>query len=475
MKGVYGIGLLLATLAGCASIETPVVERPVPPSAPAWQQSGEPGAFAAAGWLDDFDDARLVQLVEEGVAGNPALAQARARLAEGAAGVAVAGAPLKPTLDADLSAGRSRRASGGSHSLGNSFSAGLSLAWEADLWDKLSDSARAAVSDWQALAQDYRAARFSLAANIAKGWYDLTEAELQLRLSRQLVDNLASNLDVLEKGYRAGLFDALDIYLARANLATERSRLADRRQAQGEARRRLELFLGRYPAGKLAAAETLPPLPAAVPAGLPSRLLERRPDIRAAALRLERDGLTLARSHKNRFPSLRLTAELGSSSDALEDLLKGSSLVWSVLGGLSQPLLDGERLEALEAQARARAEQTRADYIDTVLAAFAEVEGALQQEQQLRLSVTALAESRAESERAETLAFEQYRAGLVDYITVLEAQRRAFNARSAYLEARNRQLQNRINLYLALGGDYTQTDDLAQASPIEQERHDELE
>ncbi len=143
----------------------------------------------------------------------------------------------------------------------------------------------------------------------------------------------------------------------------------------------------------------------------------------------------------------------------MDKLLRGDSLVWSLLGGVAQPLLEGGRLEALEARSLAQAQQREASYRDTVLRAFSEVEEALQQEQQLLRFVTALEVSVTESDLAEVLAAEQYRSGLVEYITLLEAQRRAFDARSTFIQGRNQQLQNRIDLYLALGGDFLSDQD----------------
>ncbi len=452
---MYAVAGWVVLLSGCATaLQSPVVDAPAWQPPGAWQQVAEPGKLSDQGWLRDFNDPQLNALVTEAILNNPELQLTRARLAAGVSQATIAGAPRLPELDAEFGAGRARRSADGSHSISNSVDAGLSFSWEADLWSKLSDSARAAVLDAEALAEDLRAARLSLAANTAKAWFNAVEATMQRDLSQNLVDNLEANLEVLEEGYRAGLFDALDIHLARANLAAEQGRLATRQRTLGDAVRDLERRLGRYPASALPVAAALPSLPPPVPAGLPSTLLQRRADIRAADSRFSSALARLSRAHKDRFPSLRLTAEYGISSNDLAELLRGDSLVWSALVSLTQPLFDGGRLRALEQQRVAEAQQARASYLGTLLTAFAEVESALQQEQQLLRQVKALRLSTVESDFAESLAFEQYRAGLVDYITVLEAQRRAFTARSSYSESRNQQLQNRLNLYLALGGEF---------------------
>ncbi len=440
-------------LTGCpAEIKPPLVELPVVESPESWRQLSLPGSLADQGWLSHFASEPLRQLVAEALAANPDLQNSRALLAAALARQTVEGAPLSPTLDAELGAGRSKSSSG---SISDSFAAGLSASWEADLWRKLSDRARAAALDAEAQAEVLSAARLSLAARVSQAWFSAVEAELQLGLSRDLVENLEASLAVLEEGYNAGIVDALDIHLARANLESERARLATRVQTRADNVRVLELQLGRYPAEQLKLARELPALPAPVPAGLPSELLQRRYDIRAADRRFRGAVARVSAAHKDRFPSLRLTADYGISSDDLGDLLSGKNLAWSALVSLTAPLFDGGRRQGLEALAVAEAEQAAAGYLQTLLTAFSEVESTLQQEQQLIATTAALQLSSEQSDYAESLAFEQYRSGLVDYITVLEAQRRAFAARSSYLEARNRQLQNRISLYLALGGDFS--------------------
>ncbi len=442
----------LALLQGCSTWQAPA-PLPVPePTAPAaWtQQAGteQPAPFQP--WLQTLESPALHPLVAEALAQNPELAQARSRLAASQAQARVAGADQALQASAALNASRNRR----SGVTASSFNAALELAWEADLWGRLAAGEQAAWLSAEALAADLHAAELSLAANVAKAWFAAIEAQLQLQLSQQLVKNLTENLDILNQSYQSGLVNALDIHLARANLASEQARLAAREQARGDSLRTLERFLGRYPAGALATATDLPALSQPVNAGVPGSLLTRRPDLQAALLRLQSANAELARAHKERLPGLRLTGSLGGSSSDLENLLRGDSLIWSALLGLSQPLLNGDRLAARVDQRRAEAQGIQAAYRATLLNAFSEVESALQQERHLQQQVSALRQSRAESDYAEELAFEQYRAGLVDFITVLEAQRRAFNARAALLQARGALLQNRINLYLALGGGF---------------------
>ncbi len=456
MAVTWAVIISTILLAGCAftSAKKTLIAPPKVSQSESWQQLSNPADLTDQGWLQDFSDAALNELVTEAIVNNPDLQVTLARMRVGLAQAEVAGADLKPQLDGELDASRRRRSSNGKHSISDNVDGRLVFSWELDLWNKLSDSQQAAVLDASALSQDLKAARLSLAANTAKAWFDSVEAKIQTRLSAELVANLEKNLGVLEEGYRSGIIDGLDIHLARANLAAEQARLTVREQTAGDNARALELLLGRYPSGQMQPLSTLPQLPATAPAGLPSTLLDRRPDIQAAELRFERALARLSRAHKDRFPSLRLSADVGISSDDLADFVRANSLIWTALASLTQPLFDGGRLEALEQQAAAEAEEARSVYLSVVLQAFSEVESALQQEQQLLREVAALKLASEQSDYAESLAFEQYLSGLVDYITVLEAQRRAFNARSTYLGSRNQLLQNRINLYLALGGDF---------------------
>jgi outer membrane protein TolC len=189
-----------------------------------------------------------------------------------------------------------------------------------------------------------------------------------------------------------------------------------------------------------------------VPAGLPSELLSRRPDIRAAAGRVMAADARLMESRRSLLPAINLTGNYGRASSELDDLLDNSFDVWSLVGGLTAPLFQGGRLRANVDRTRAALEERLAVYRETVLTAFREVESALAGEGYLRDQLAALRTSAEESNGARQLAEERYERGLVDIITVLESQRRAFTSNSAVITAENLLLQNRLSLYLSLGG-----------------------
>jgi NodT family efflux transporter outer membrane factor (OMF) lipoprotein len=216
-------------------------------------------------------------------------------------------------------------------------------------------------------------------------------------------------------------------------------------------------LLGHYPSGELQISDQLPELKTTVPVGLPSQLLIRRPDLIAAEHRLTAAGERLQEAQKNRLPSIRLTGSGGVGSSALNELLNWDSLVWSLLAGVTQPVFEGGRLDADRALAKARHGEAWANYAQTVLVAFQEVETALAAEDRFVQQLEQLQRATDEANEAADLALSRYQNGLTDIITLLDAQRRAFDAKSALLRTQRERLDNRVALYLALGGEFSQS------------------
>ena len=214
--------------------------------------------------------------------------------------------------------------------------------------------------------------------------------------------------------------------------------------------------MGRYASGTLSTPSTLPDTPPAIPGGLPAQLVSRRPDLVAAERRIAaaRQRLNVARAEL--YPRLTLTAATGTATSALTDLIDGNFGIWSLLGNLLQPLFQGGRLRAGVDRADARAAEELATYANIALQAFSEVETALAAEEFLRDREGHLEISVEQSRAAERLADDRYRAGLDDYITVLNSQRLALQAEGDLIAARRQRLENRVNLYLALGGGFDQ-------------------
>jgi multidrug efflux system outer membrane protein len=449
--------------AGCAAGPVAVPREALPEAPAAWtavsaRSEAATTAAEVGGWLDDFDAPGLPELVARALDANPDLAAAGARVAAARAQARIAGAPRLPSATLGLDAARTKRAPSGisatSASPVTTYGLDATVAWEADLWGRLGDTARAAVAERTAAEADYRAARLALAAEVAREWFALAEAEQQVNLATRTVASFGRSREVIEERYRTGLVDALDVRLARENEATARATRAQRLRERDGAVRALEVLLGRYPAAELAAADGLPKVRRPVPVGLPAELLERRPDLVAAEARLHAAGSRIGAAKKARLPSVTLTAAGGTASDRLHNLLDWDYLVWSLVGGITEPLFAGGRISGEVDLARARGDEAVADYATAVLGAFREVEAALSAEAHYAGQSQALSVAAAESGQAAELALERYTQGLTDIVTLLEAQRRAFTAESARLRTAREALDNRVDLYLALGGDF---------------------
>jgi outer membrane protein TolC len=242
--------------------------------------------------------------------------------------------------------------------------------------------------------------------------------------------------------------------LGKAEVASAKSRLEARHRVLDATRRVLETVLGRYPSAELEVAAELPTMSAAVPAGLPSQLLQRRPDMVSAAIRLEASRSRLKGERKNRLPALRLTGNGGTSTDALQDVLNFNFLIWNIAVGLTQPVFNAGRLKARVALAEAQEDQAIAEFAGAALIAFREVETALKNEEYLKKQEVALRQAVEESQAAEAKALEDYSGGLVEIITLLTAQRRTFQVQSELIAIQSVLLENRVALYLALGGGF---------------------
>lgn len=413
---------------------------------------GAPPDDPIPSWIADFDDPKLPALVKEAAGKSFDIEVALARVKAARARAKREGAEKLPDIDGAFSASRAR--SGLTGTTANNFDLGIDIGWEIDLWNRLDNAAKAAVAEAKAQELDYLMARLSLAANVANAWFDAIESEQQLRLAEKTIASFENSLNTIERQYRLGIGTALDVRLTRENVASARSQREIRARNRDTAARALEILLGRYPSATLDIPPNLPGLQREIPVGLPSDLLDRRPDIIAANARLLAADHQLAVARANRLPGIRLTASGGTASGELRELLRPDSLAWSLLGGLTQPLWDGGRLAADVEVASADRQRAGAEYALVALRAFREVESALTAEVLLANQEAALDVAAQEAKAAVALAMEQYQRGLSDIVTLLSTQRREFDARSSFLSIAKQRLTTRVDLYLALGGGF---------------------
>lgn len=457
--------LLLLAAGGCATSPEPTERKAAVEPPPEWSADGAktsgtattaPVDLAATGWLDEFNDPRLDALVDAALVRNLDLQATAARLETARANARISGSDQYPTIGAGLSGGRGQYLFDESPTTVTSDSYGLSfdLSWEIDVWGRLRDGASASIADYEAAAADLEGARLSLAGNTAKSWFRTTTARQQLTLAEETVTSFESTVDLVRSRFESGISSSLELRLALANAASARALKNFRAQELEQSVRALEVLVGDYPANSLETVDVLPEITTPVPAGLPSDLLTRRPDILAAERRLSASDLRVSEARKGLLPALRLTGSAGTASEDLSNIVDADYSVWSVIGGLTQPLFQGGRLKANLERSKAEAERIYFAYSKTILTAFLEVENTLAGEKYLVSREKDLLEAAVQSEGAQRLAEDEYAAGLTEIITVLESQRRALNAKIEFLSIREQRLRNRVDLHLALGGDF---------------------
>ena len=429
--------------------EPPAIDLPT-----AW--SSQSFNTAPTAWLADFKSPQLEALVLEALAQSPSLKATAARFAQSVAEARISGADLKPSLGLGLNGARQKINTFGPNPTDGvvfeNYDLALDLRWEIDLWGRLRDQTSAAVARVEGYQADLDAARLSLAAQTTKGWLNLIEAQQQLALAERTAEAYRYNQRALESRFKLGLTEGIDLRRIHTQVASAEADAVSRQRALDQATRQLEVVLGRYPAGVLDAAITLPSLPPTIPAGLPADLIQRRPDLVAAERQLAATDRELRASKKNLLPQISLTASGGTSSQEFENLLNGDFGVWALAGNLTQPIFQGGRIIANIDRSAALRDQAAANYRDSALRAFLEVETTLAAEQFIRREQAKLAIAAEEATATESLAWNRYRSGTGDFLTALDTRRTADAARGRLLSVANLFLQNRVDLYLALGG-----------------------
>ncbi len=247
---------------------------------------------------------------------------------------------------------------------------------------------------------------------------------------------------------------SLDMRRARSNLASAEATLSQRKGIYDGLLRQLEVLLGRYPAAQLKTDKMLPQLQQTIPSGLPADLIMQRPDLLAAEQRLLAAKATTSSAKRALLPRISLTGSTGTSTEELKDILSGDFSVWSIAGNILQPLFQGGRLRANVKLSKSQEEIQQASYLQTALSAFAEVESALANEAFLQNRETSLLEATEQAIAASELAESQYSSGVIDYLSLLDAQRSAYNTESQLISVRRERLNARIDLHVALGGGF---------------------
>ncbi len=462
--------LLLLALSGC-TVNPPAsrMGEAAVPSPAAWSATREAKAGVDADWVALMGSPRLTALVREAVANNPDMKIAAARVEQTRTLIKSASAGARPKLDLTINGNESQRnfvgfpITGGTGEVSKVTSEFYQLTfvpeWELDVWGRYRAATGAAIAATQAALQDERAARAAIAAQTARAWLALIEANEQMDLAEEAIKAYQDTEKSLEERFRTGQAGdqgglGAQLRLARSDIQTARAALEQRREIQGQAARALEVLLGRYPQGERHHGERLPALTSPPPAGLPSELLLRRPDILAAERRFAAQGMRQKEARRAVWPSFKLTGSAGTSTAGLGSLLASDFGVWSFGARIFEPILTGGLIPAEIRKRNAEEAEALAVLQKTVLKAFGEVENALEAGQLLRRREEALSEATRLAGDADSEARANFRQGLGDILTVLVTQQRAIQTRSALAAVRRLRLDNRVALHLALGGDF---------------------
>ncbi|MDD5275174.1 MAG: efflux transporter outer membrane subunit [Methylovulum sp.] len=450
-RSVYG--LLVLTLTSCNTLPERDASNTGIRTPDHWQSESPSGQAAAEHWVAAFADPLLTALVHAALDNNYDLQAAAARINAARESAVIAGAGRLPQLSFVPGYQRVQgQDSGFATTQYEAFDVFFNLSWEIDLWGRIRAAQQAAEQEAAAVAADFYGARLSLAARTAQSYFELTEANLQVQVSEQSVKDRRAIVELVRGRFSLGLTRGLDLRLVLTDLANAEARLADSRNQVQLIARRLEVLLGRYPEGKLTKTTQLPEPPSLLAAGLPSQLLTRRPDLIAAFGRLRAADSRLVSAQRALLPRITLTANGGMASSALADIVDPRAAAWNLAMGLTQPIFAGGRLQGDIRLHKALTAEALNNYRGTALNAFREVEQALAAEQWLRIQEQALKEAVAQTEESRKLAVYSYRQGLIEILTLLDSYRSTLEAQSAHLAVRRQLLNNRINLYLALGG-----------------------
>ena len=457
---------LLTTAGGCALKMPPdaaaIKEQALPTvQTPAqWAVAGGGAGTVADNWLATFGDDQLAAAVAEALAHNADLRAGAARVEQAQLYARLAGAKLYPSVDL-LARGGGKLSGDGSGIQGGVISA----TWELDLWGRVRYGRAASAAQAASARADFEYARQSITALVAKSWFLAAEASLQIEAARETIHSNEELVRLAGDRARVGVGNQEDVFAARAAAGTYRDALRQLELGRAQAIRALELLLGRYPSASAATTPQLPRFPGEVPAGLPSALLERRPDVVAAERRVAAAFNRIQEAKAARLPSISLTTGLSAISSELFLLKDHDNPVWNLGASLLAPLYRGGALKTQVEIRTAEQKQAIAEYAAVGLRAFGEVEGALAAEMAAREREQILTEALSDNQQALSMVQNQFNVGRTDLRFVQQRQLALNATRSAIIRVQAEQRVQRVNLHLALGGSFEPAPPVPPATP----------
>lgn len=428
------------------------INKTIPAVSSAWVVKA-PIAVKQVPWIQSFNDSALEALVSEALAHNLNLQAAAAGVDKARALAVQAGAALKPNVSLALGAGSSGSVDTSKATV-NSGSVGLQVGWEADIWGRIKAGAQGAAASAEAVEADFRYAQYSLAASTINAYVTAIDAKLQTGIAGERLKITEETLRIVKVQRKNGMGSAQDLALAKSDLAGAREQMATSEGAKRNALRSLEVLLGRYPSADLALRNSLPSVPASPPAGIPSELLERRPDLIAAERKVAAAFNGVHQAKAARLPSLSLSGDIGGSSSSLSNILNAKNVAWQLGANLLAPIFDGGKAKQQVKIATAEQKQALAAYAQAALTAFSDVENALDQGVVIDQRQVQLIEVEKESAKAYRIAKLRYEAGETALLDLMQIQQGLVSAKSNLATVQRLAIAQRVNLNLALGGSW---------------------
>ncbi|HPW13910.1 MAG TPA: efflux transporter outer membrane subunit [Thermomonas sp.] len=459
------LALLVAGIAGCGSMIPEFVRpaAPVPAAFPGTGTQAVPDSTPAADleWQRYFSDPQLQRLIDLALKNNRDLRVAVLNIEQARAQYQVRRADELPTVNGGITGSRSPRVGSGSgSSINSTYTAGLSVtAYEFDFFGRVRSLSQAQLAQFAGTEEARKTVQISLVASVANAWLGLLADDELLELTRRTLASREESMKLTRLKFDHGASSELDLRQAESLLEGARVALAQQTRQRAQDENALALLLGQpvppdaasatTPVGASALAQTVLP---DVPAGLPSELLSRRPDIRQAEQQLIAANANIGAARAAFFPRITLSTSVGIASTQLSDLFKGGSLAWSFAPQLVLPIFDAGRNQANLDAAQVNRDIATAQYEKAVQSAFREVADALAGRATLGEQLRAQ-QAQAAAEQVRTkLADLRYRNGASSYLDVLDAQRSLFTAQQAVVQAQAAERQNRVTLYKVLGG-----------------------
>ncbi|MBS0457586.1 MAG: efflux transporter outer membrane subunit [Proteobacteria bacterium] len=477
MKPLDSLSILMmamacALLAGCAvgpdfvtpSLATPTAYKEAPATAADWKQATAPGDRGA--WWTVFNDATLNELEPQVAQGNQTLAQSEAQYRQSQALVAQARSQFFPTLGVDASATRSGRAdaSGSTHPTDN-YSAGLSASWEPDLWGRVRRTLEQSKANAAASAALLASTRLSLQAQLAQDYLQLRVIDAQKQLLDATVAGYQRSLQVTQNQYQAGVAARADVVQAQAQLESAKAQAIDLGVSRAQTEHAIAVLVGKPPAGFSLPVQPLTLTTPMIPTGVPSDLLQRRPDIVAAQAQARAANAAIGIAQAAWFPNLTLSGSGGYQSSIFSKWLTAPSRVWSLGPQLAATLFDAGARRAQTASARAGYDAAVASYRQTWLAALQNVEDELAAARILEQEAGVQDAAVRAANESLRITQNQYRAGIVSYLNVVSAQNAAYSAQRSSIALLGNRLQASVALIKALGGGWDGQGSTTPASP----------